>query len=243
MYFRSTGAALVLTAQAALIAIPQTAIAQDTLPATQEQAQPGPSGVHAAIRWAQIQLDEIDATIAALEADADKLQGDLRAQAQARLDELRATRDAYRASLEAAVADTREGAQAQFDQIKAELDARRTTFEEQVGAYITAAQSEVETTRRAVLLARLEAQRVAAQQVVDDLRTSAAKLADDQRAAIEARIAELQARIAEGQQRLEELSQAGNEAWASLVKGLDEARNVLADTYDDINETIADALK
>ena len=242
MNFSSTGAALVLAAQAALIANPQTAIAQDTPPATQEQAQPGPSDVHAAIRWAQIQLDEIDATIAALEADANKLQGDLRAQAQARLDELRATRDAYRASLEAAVADTREGAQALSDQVKAELDARRTTFEEQVAAYITAAQSEVET-RRAVLLARLEAQRAAAQQVVDDLRTSAAKLADDQRAAIEARIAELQARIAKGQQRLEELSQAGNEAWASLVKGLGEARNVLADTYDDINETIADAFK
>jgi hypothetical protein len=59
-----------------------------------------PSNAHDHTVWAMERLDEMDATLAALESNAGKLRGDARANAENELANMRAKRDAFRETLE-----------------------------------------------------------------------------------------------------------------------------------------------
>jgi len=202
-----------------------------------------------AIQWTQDSLAEADATIAALEREAAKLQGDARAKADAALKTLRDTRDAYRAQAEAAAADAKTWTDAQktwtdaqVSEAQKRLDTSWAAFQSARDSYLDAAKADL-ATGRAVLQAELEARRTAWLQSIEDLRTRADKVSDDQRAAIEARIAALKAQVDDAQARLARLEEASSTAWKAVQKSYADARALFYETYRSIRKAIDDASK
>lgn len=206
------------------------------------QAQTDPMGAHAAIALEMARLSEIDATIAALEKDASKLDSDARARADATLQKLRATREAYRAAIEGALADSRQMTEEQIAQTRTALDERWNEFERDVEGYFATVNSEI-AVQKVVFQARLEAEQLYWQQEIADLKASATTVAAEQRAAIEAKIADLQAQANSAKERLTKLQQAGNEAWSALRDGLADAHLLFDKTYDAIRTAIEHAKK
>jgi len=237
--FVAAGAGLVLLTQTAL------AFSPPARPAAEggrrwlllAQAQPDPVGAHGAIDWTRERLSEIDATIATLEENARTLSNDARLRAEATLEKLRATRDAYRAEVERALADSQTRTQAQIAESQAALQGRWDAFEQDVEAYFTTVNSEV-AVRKAVFEARLQAQLRHWQQAIDDLKASAATVAAEQRAALDARIAELQAQVDAAKARLAEVRQAGDAVWSDLRNSLADARRLFDRTYESVKATI-----
>lgn len=201
------------------------------------QTRPDPVGAHSAIGWARERLAEIDATIATLEENARKLDGDARARADAKIAELRASRDAYQVALQRAVAEEQEKAKAQLEETQAALDKSWNAFELEVQDYFDAVNSDI-AVRRAVFSARLEQQQQYAQQQIADLKASAATLAAEQRAAIDTQIAQLQAQADETKVKLDELRQRSGEAWSVFRDGLSEGRALFERKYDEITKKL-----
>jgi hypothetical protein len=84
--------------------------------------------------WARERLDEMDATLAALERNAGTLQGEARAKADGALADMRAKRDAFQATIEK---DGEAGKAAQA-RTRAALEAGWSAF--QASAHVTPAQ-------------------------------------------------------------------------------------------------------
>ena len=235
MSLRNLGGGFVLAIQAAVLAMPQYAVAQGVSSTTERQADP--SGAHAAIDWAKSRLSEIDATIVTLEQDARKVDSEARAGANTILQKLRATRDGYRAEIERATADTRETTEARVGEMRAALDSRWSEFERDVEGYFTTVDAQI-AVRKAVFEARLKAAQLYWDRAITDLRKSAENMAAEQRAALEARVAELKAQSDAARARLVKLEEAGNEMWSALREGLAEARLLFDKTHDSIRTAI-----
>lgn len=201
------------------------------------QAQPDPTGAHGAIDWAQGQLSEMDATIKTLEDNASKLDADARKRADETLQTLRASRDAYRAKIDATLADARQQTDAQIADTRAALEARWNDFERDLGGYLDKINTQV-TLRQDVLDARVKAEELYWQQTIAELKTSASSVAAEQRAAIDAEIAQLQADADAAKAKLAKLEQAGNEASSALQDGLAEARKLFDKTQDAVRAAI-----
>jgi hypothetical protein len=205
------------------------------------QAQPDPTtGAHAAIGWAKGRLSEMDATIKALEDNASKLDADARKRADETLQTLRASRDAYRAKIAETLADARQQTDAQIADTRATLEARWNDFEHDLGGYLDKIDTQV-TLRQAVFDARVKAEELYWQQTIAELKTSASSVAAEQRAAIEAEIAQLQASADAAKARLAKLEQAGTEASSALSDALTDARQLFDKTQDTVRAAIKHA--
>lgn len=233
MSIRASHTALVMLALSGLIALPQTAFAGQTATSVisgQTEAEPG--GVHRAIRWAETELEEMDASITALEADSRRLQGEARTRADAALERLRATRDAYRAELQETAANAKERTVGEVERLREKLEADWNTFETGIENYYDAVDADVET-RKAVFRARAEAQRAAFERRIEELNASAADASEEVKAAIARRKAALEESLRHGRAELDRLGEATGSAWAEFVKGLHDARSAFRETYDD----------
>jgi hypothetical protein len=246
MKSRLSAIGLVLVAQTALFTAP-VVFAQDTSePQTQSLAQDDPSLARQALEWSQDRLAEFDATIAVLEKEATRLQGEARAKADASLRTLRDRRDAYRAQAEEAVANAKIWSDAQVAEARKSLDDNWAAFQTTRDDYLDAVKADL-ATRRAVLEAEFEARRKAWQKSIDDLRADAAKVAADQRAAIDARIAALNAQVedakAAANARIERLQDSSAETWETAKEGYADTQQLLFDNYAAIRKSIEDATK
>ena len=241
MKIPSSALGLVILAQTALFAAP-VAFAQDSTSHSSSASQVKPSTARRAIQWSQDRLTEFDATIAALEQDAAKLQGDTRVRAETALKKLRERRSAYRAQAEEAVANTRTWTESQVADARKSLDENWTAFQTATDEYLETTKADL-ATRRAVLEAELDARRKAWQKSIDELRAQANKLSADQRAAIEARIDALKKQADEAKARIGRLQDASSEAWNTAKKSSADAQKLFFDTYDSIRKSIEDASK
>lgn len=218
------------------------ALAEDAAPPSPTQDVDKTSAARQAIQWTQDRLAEADATIAALERSATTLTGEARAKADASIKTLREQRDIYRAQADAAITDAKSWTDAQVRGAQERLDASWAAFQAARDSYLDTATADL-ATRRAVLQAELEARRKAWLQSIEDLRTRADKVAADQRAAIEARIAALKAQVDDAQARLERLEEGTSTAWRAVQKGYADARVLFYETYRSIRKAIDDASK
>ena len=108
--------------------------------------------------------------------------------------------------------------------------------------YLEATKSDL-ATRQAFLEAELEASQKEWQKSIAELRATATKLAADQRAAIDARIAALNTQVDEANTRIGRLQDASAKAWKTANKGYADARQVFFDTYASISKSIEEAIK
>lgn len=241
MKLRLSTIGLVLVAQVALSTAP-VAFAQGTTAQSQPAAQDDPSFARRAVEWSQDRLAEINATIAVLEKESAKLQGEAQKKADDALKILRDRRDAYRVQAEEAVAKARTWTDAQVAAARKSLDDNWAAFQTARDQYLEAAKADL-ATRRAVLEAELDARQKAWRKSIDELRAEASKLAADQRAAIDSRIATLNAQVDEAKARIARLENASAEAWETTKKNSADARKLFFDTYASIRKTMEDATK
>jgi hypothetical protein len=201
------------------------------------QAKPDPLGAHAAIEWARERLLEIDATVATLEEDADRLRDDASKRADETIAKLRATRNAYGAKFDAVLADGRQQTEAMVADARVALEAQWSEFERDLERYLTTINSEI-ALRRQVFQARAKAAEAYWRQRIADLKAQTASAAAERRAALEARIAALQLEAEAAKARLARLQVAGGQAWSALRDGLAEARGVFDNTYEAVRAAI-----
>lgn len=211
-------------------------------PTAQAGKPADPSLVRQATAWSQERLAELDASIAVLEKNASELQGVAQEQAQAALKQLKDTRDAYRAKAQAMVDDSRAWTAAQVADARKALDESWATFQKEVDTYLDNVHADFET-RKAVLLAQVEARQKALEETIEKLKADAAKLAQDQRAAIDKRIAALEKKVDETKQRAARLKEASASSWEKAKQAYDDVRARVVETYQSIRESISEALK
>lgn len=195
---------------------------------------PAESRMHFYLNWAKERIDEMDATLASLEAKAGQVQADSKAKANQLIAELQKRRDEF----QAAVTKQAEAGEAAWARTKPQLESRWNDFEAQVKTYIDSVGRQVQqqqATFRDVAAAQVKAWREAA----DKLHEAGAQVAAAQRADIDAALKQMKADASEAEARLQKLKQAGSESWPAFGAALAESRKA----FDRANQAAWDALK
>ncbi len=192
------------------------------------------SSMHSYLNWAKQRIDEMDATLASLEAKAGQVQADSKVKANQLIADLKKQRDEFQANVNKQAIAT----EAARESNKAQLDSQWKDFEAQVRTYIDTVAKQVPQQQalfRDVAAAQVKAWRQAANAIQD----VAAKFAAGRRADVDAAVTKMKADAAEAEARLQKLNQAGNESWAALSAALAESRK----TFDRANQAAWDAVK
>jgi hypothetical protein len=192
------------------------------------------SKMHFYLNWAKERIDEMDATLASLEAKAGQLQADSKAKANQLVADLQKHRDEF----QAAVKKQAEAGEAAWQATKPQLESRWNEFEAQVKTYIDTVGKQVQqqqATFRGVAAAQVKAWREAA----DKLGDAAAQVAATQRANIDTALKQMKAGASEAEAQFQKLKQAGSESWSVFGAALAESRKA----FDRANQAAWEALK
>lgn len=192
------------------------------------------SSMHAYLNWTKQRIDEMDATLASLEAKIGQVKAETKATAEQAIADLRKRRDEFQAN---ATAQAQAG-EAAMQAGKAQLEAQWHGFEAQVKAYFDTVGKQVEhqqATFRDVAAAQAKTWREAA----DTLYGEAAKVVATGRADVDAAVKQMKAEAADAEARLQKLKQAGNESWAAMSSALAESRKA----FDQASQKAWDAIK
>jgi hypothetical protein len=177
------------------------------------------TNVHALVVWSKQRLDEMDATLSALEPEVAKLHGEARAKAAAAIEEIRARRDAF-------VAGTvilREASEEAWITARSGLESDWAAFEAGVRRYFDVVQTQT-APQLAAFRERAEAQRKDWQATIDGLRSAAAGFAADRKADLESSLARMKAEAESARARLDSFGHAGSATWSAMATALDESR-------------------
>jgi hypothetical protein len=177
------------------------------------------SRMHVYLNWTKERIDEMDATLASLEAKATQVKADSKVKADQLIADLKKRRDEFRANAKAQA----QAGEAALHAAKAQLESQWNGFETQVSAYFDTVGKQIEqqhATFRDVAAAQAKAWREAA----DKLQAEAAKVTAAKRADIDAAVKQIKADATEAEARLQKLKQAGGESWAALSGALAESR-------------------
>jgi hypothetical protein len=192
------------------------------------------SSVHPYLNWAKQRIDEMDATLASLEAKAGQVQADSKVKANQLIAELKKQRDEFQAEVKKQAA----ASEAAWKSNKAQFDSQWKAFEGQVKTYIDTVAKQVPQQQalfRDVAAAQVKAWREAA----DTIQDTAAKFAAGRRIDVDAAVKKMRADAAEAEARLQKLNQTGQQSWAALSAALAESRKA----FDSANQAAWDAVK
>ena len=173
------------------------------------------SSLHGYLEWTKQRIDEMDATLASLEAHGSKVGAALIADLEKR-----------RAEFEAKAKKATEAGQAAALAAQAGLETQWSAFEAQVKTYFDNAGKELQqqqTTFRERAAAQAEAWRGAAER----LQGEATKAAAAHRSQVDAAVERMKAQGAEAEAQLEKLRQAGNQSWSALSTALAQSRQAV----------------
>ena len=192
------------------------------------------SSMHSYLNWAKQRIDEMDATLASLEAKAGQVQADSKVKANQLIADLKKQRDEFQANVNKQAKAT----EAAWESNKAQLDSQWKAFEAQVRTYIDTVAKQLPQQQalfRDVAAAQVKTWRQAANAIQD----VATNFAAGRRADVDAAVTKMKADATEAEARLQKLNQAGNESWAALSAALAESRK----TFDRANQAAWDAVK
>ena len=195
---------------------------------------PGRSSTYFYLNWAKERIDEMDATLVSLEANANQVQAEFKVKANQLIGDLKKRRDKFQATVKKQAA----AGEADWERAKAQLESQWNAFEVQVITYINTVGKQIEqqqATFRDVAAAQVKAWHEAADKVHD----AATKLAAERRADIEAAVKQMKADASEAEARLQKLKEAGSESWTALSAALTDSRKA----FDRANRAAWDALK
>ncbi len=192
------------------------------------------SSMHAYLNWTKQRIDEMDATLASLEAKASQVKTESKAKAEQTIADLKKRRDEFQAKAKAQA----QAGEAALQANKTQLEAQWRDFEAQVKTYFDTVGKQIEqqqATFRDVAAAQAKAWREAA----DKFHSEAVKVAAARRADVDAAVKQMKTDAAEAEARLQKLNQAGSESWAAMSSALAESRKA----FDQANQKAWDALK
>ena len=192
------------------------------------------SSMHFYLNWAKERIDEMDATLASLEAKASQVQADSKVKANELIADLQQRRDEFQAMAKKQA----EAGEAAWERSKAQLESSWNGFEAQLKTYIDTLGKQVQqqqATFQDVAAAQMKAWREAA----DQFHSEAGKVAAARRADVEAAVQQMKAGAAAAEAQLQKLKQAGSESWTAFGAALAESRKA----FDRANQAVWDALK
>ena len=192
------------------------------------------SSIHPYLNWTKQRIDEMDATLASLEAQAGKAKAESKVKADQLIADLTKRRDEFQAKARA----QQESGEAALKAGKAQLETQWQGFEVQVKTYFDSLGKQVDqqkTTFHSAAAAQVKAWREAAEK----FQSEATKIVAARRTDLDAAVKQMKADAAEAEARLQKLKQAGSESWAGLSAALAESRKA----FDGANQKTGDALK
>ena len=192
------------------------------------------SSMHAYLNWTKQRIDEMDATLASLEAKAGQMKADLKIKTDQLVADLKKRRDEFQAQAKAQA----QAGQTALQAGKAQLEVQWKAYEAQVKTYFDTASKQLEqqqATFRDVANAQIKAWREAAETFHKEL----GKVATARQGDVDAAIKQMKADATEAESRLQKLKQAGNDLWSALGAALAESRKA----FDRANQTAGDAVK
>jgi len=195
---------------------------------------PEQSSMHAYLNWTKQRLDEMDATLASLEAKTGQVKADSKVKADQLIADIKKRRDEFQATVKAQL----KSAEAAVRANKAQLESQWPGFEAQVKTYFETVGKQVEQ-QQAAFHDIAAAQIKAWQKSADELHDSAAKVAVAKRADLDTALKQLKAGAAEAETRFQKLKQAGGESWTALSAALADSRKA----FEKANQQAWDALK
>jgi hypothetical protein len=199
-----------------------------------ETAMAEQSTLHPYLSWTKQRLDEMDATLASLEAKAGKLQADSKVKADAAIGEMKKQRDAFSAAAKAQAKATGAAVEANRKQMEAQWHG----FEGQVKAYFDSVGKQGEQ-QWAAFQDIAKAQTKAWREAIDTFHGEVGKIAAARRADVDSAVKQMKADAMEAEARLKKVHEAGTQSWAALSAALAESRKA----FDRANQKAADAVK
>ena len=185
------------------------------------------SSMHSYLSWTKERIDEMDATLASLEARAGRVKADSQAKADQLIADLKKRRDEFQAKVKAEAAADKKQLESQWNGFEANVKTYFETVDKQI--------DQQQATFRDVAAAQQKAWREAGER----LHNEAAKIAAAKRPEIDAVVKQMKADASEAEARLQKLKQAGSESWAALSAALEESRKA----FDRANQAAWEALK
>lgn len=192
------------------------------------------SSLHAYLNWTKQRLDEMDATLAAVEEKAGQFKADSKVTADQLIAEMKKRRDEFQATVKTQL----EAAEVTMRANIAQLQSQWPGFEAQVKTYFETVGKHAEQQQAAfrdIAAAQINTWKAAA----DELQDSAMRLASTKRADLDATLNQMKAGAAEAEAHFQKLKQAGSESWAAMSAALTESRKA----FDRANQQAWDALK
>ena len=192
------------------------------------------SSIHPYLNWTKQRIDEMDATLASLEAQAGKAKAESKVKADQLIADLTKRRDEFQAKARA----QQESGEAALKAGKAQLETQWQGFEVQVKTYFDSLGKQVDQ-QRATFHSAAAAQVKAWREAAEKFQSEATKIVAARRTDLDAAVKQMKADAAEAEARLQKLKQAGSESWAGLSAALAESRKA----FDGANQKTGDALK
>jgi len=195
---------------------------------------PKHSAVYFYLNWAKERIDEMDATLASMEANVARVQADARAKANQALADMRKKRDDFRDTLKKQ-ADANE---ATWIKEKARLQSEWNTFQTDVRKYVESAGKQIEQ-QQETFKRQAAAQVKAWREAAENLHTAAKDFAGERRGEIEATVKHMEADAIAAEEKLRKVNEAGKQSWSALTTALAETRAA----FDRANQTAQEAFK
>jgi len=192
------------------------------------------SSIHPYLNWTKQRIDEMDATLASLEAQAGKAKAESKVKADQLIADLTKRRDEFQAKARA----QQESGEAALKAGKAQLETQWQGFEVQVKTYFDSLGKQVDQ-QKATFHSAAAAQVKAWREAAEKFQSEATKIVAARRTDLDAAVKQMKADAAEAEARLQKLKQAGSESWAGLSAALAESRKA----FDGANQKTGDALK
>jgi hypothetical protein len=192
------------------------------------------SSAHFFISWAKERIDEMDATLAALESKAGQMQAEARVKADQFIAEMKRRRDEFQST----VKNQTEAGEAAADGAKLRLETEWKGFQAETAKYLETFGKGVEQ-QRAVFQSQATAQLNAWRETADKLNAAAKEFAIECRREIDATVSRMKADAATAEKKLQDLARAGTESWSALNAALGETRA----TFDRANQAAREAFK
>lgn len=192
------------------------------------------NSTHFFLSWAKERIDEMDATLASLEAKAGQMQAEARVKADLFMAELKKRRGEF----DSTVKKQAEAGEAAADGAKVRLEAEWTGFQTETQKYLETFGKGIEQ-QRAVFQGQATAQLNAWRETADKLGAATKEFAIERRREIDETVSRMKADAATAEKRLQDLARAGTESWSALNAALAETRA----TFDRANQAAREAFK
>ncbi len=190
--------------------------------------------VHTITEWAKGRLDEMEATVKAMQEKGEKLQEQGQQQAKDAIAEAQRSHETFITQVQ----KLRNQGEAALTDAQKTMNESWSQFEAGVDQWVNSTKSEQEAFE-----ARAQAQLDTWQKSIDQYSKTASEAAADQRVQLTASVDELKAQAQAAQKQLDAMRKAGASSWSAMSRALDQSRKAFEKAADKTQAQFDKALK